>query len=128
MHNQERTDGLTQRQELSLTRRVLREKKKLKMWDTDREMSDGRTIMENCVDLVERVISDDRNSPSTQMFAVDLVLKMQNQNIVLQRMEEEAGAAEEGGGQVIVILPPNGTEKKTIDGEVDDEDLEGEED
>jgi hypothetical protein len=82
---------------------------KLGRWDTEKVMSNGKTIMQGCADLVEEVLGDDRNSPSTKMFAADLALKMHQQNIVMARMEEGDGG-EESEGRVIVILPPNGSE------------------
>lgn len=109
--NQERTEGLTTRQEVSLTRRVAKTAMKLGRWDTEKLMSNGKTIMQGCADLVDEVLNDDRNSPSTKMFAADLALKMHQQNIVMARMEEGDGE-EQNEGRVIVILPPNNTEVK----------------
>ena len=110
--NQERTDGLTPRQEVSLTRRVAKTAMKLGRWDTEKVMSNGKTIMQGCADLVEEVLGDDRNSPSTKMFAADLALKMHQQNIVMARMDAEGDGEGESEGRVIVILPPNGSEVK----------------
>lgn len=83
--------------------------RKMKTWNTDHVMPDGRTIEEYATDVIAKtMVSGDTEE---KLSAVDLLLKMKNQNIMMQRIEQMDDGEEVGGGQVIVILPPNGTER-----------------
>lgn len=100
-----RKDGLLPGQELRLVNKCLNAGR----WNISAQTSDGKTVEEKCIDAVVDGLEND--DIEVRLQAVESVLKMKQQNIVIQRMEMEESSGEEMGGEkVVLILPPNGTE------------------
>jgi superfamily II DNA or RNA helicase len=97
-----RTDGLTARQEIQMLGRITRGAEG-KRW------LGGSERRRKAVAVVDRVLGNDSLHPIVQLKAVDLALKMEQQNMIDERMDdiENKGG---GGEKVILILPPNGSE------------------
>lgn len=109
-HDFGRKDGLLPGQEMVLVNKCLAQApKEASRWNLNAITQDGRTVEEKCIDaVVEGLQSGD---VEVKLQAVESVLKMKQQNIVIQRMEMEESSGEEMGGEkVVLILPPNGTE------------------
>jgi hypothetical protein len=97
-------DGLTQRGELGLMRRIANDERKCRRWGTRPE---GRQAL---VDRLEEVIQDDTMPVVAQIMAAKVYVMIEGQNQADERMAIGSDDGKENGPQVILVLPSNGTE------------------
>ena len=91
-----RIDGLTPTQRISTVRKALR-------WNTGQN-----DLRQQCIDVVEEIISNPMSADFTKLKAVDIVVKMEAQNLVDERMVDTEGAGD--GPQLVLVLPRNDSE------------------
>jgi len=91
-----RVDGLTRTHRLAIAKKSLR-------WNTGQN-----NLKQQCIDTVEDILNDHTAPQFMKLKAVDIIVKMEQQNMIDERMEAAEGDLD--GPQVVLVLPANGSE------------------